>query len=105
MLGLWELAVPMTKTDLLGNQYLLSLRSPLRTDRMTFKYLQGDQGTFVFSTGMLKNQTKPQKQTLPKHRALPKNQSRRQIHINYNMLCVLSKDYLVEYLHWMFHGL
>lgn len=72
MLGLWELAVPMTKTDLLGNQYLLSLCSPLGRDKMTFKYLQGDQGTFVYSTDMLKNQAKPQKQTPPKNRALCK---------------------------------
>lgn len=43
MLGLWELAVPMTKTDLLGNQYLLSLLSHLITDKTTLKYLQGDQ--------------------------------------------------------------
>lgn len=72
MLGLWELAVPVTKTDLLGNQYLLSLRSPLGTDRMAFEYLQGDHGTSAFPTDMLKNQTKPQKQTPAKTRALPK---------------------------------
>lgn len=72
MLGLWELAVPVTKPDLLGNQYLLSLCSPLRTDRVTLRYLQGDQGTSAFSTGMLKNPTKPQKQTPPKTRALLK---------------------------------
>lgn len=43
MLGLWELAVPMTKTYLMGNQYLLSLLSHLVTDKTTFKYLQEDQ--------------------------------------------------------------
>lgn len=94
MLGLWELAVPMTKTDLLGNQYLLSLLSHLITDKTTFKYLQGDQKNPYIKNHVLSTDTvclkekNPNKQTPKKPHSTSKKPQNTDKYVLTTICCV-----------------
>lgn len=98
MLGLWELAVPMTKTDLLGNQYLLILLSHLIQDKTTLKFYGGrgeakessQSNLFFLLTSCLKKK---------------QNNKHTYKYILITTSCVLTTDSLVEYSYWMFRGL